>query len=229
LLRFKTRDSGGDRTPIYGRSDSEFTGPPESPSAAPSPHPKPEILHGLGLNANQLALLGSRLQGLQLTKPPAEQNEGLNSRPMKGVPDGKRGLLKPSLITNTQTTNDDGNESQEKNSEEDDISNGGSNMEVASLHPEDQIQKSLREITDLLISERTGKNRKVPQQEKRQVIFVLANYFVLFLSLIAVSAEIQARAPGWHRQWNGNYRMSRTVRKTKNPCFNASKTVTWQV
>jgi hypothetical protein len=30
------------------------------------------------------------------------------------------------------------------------------------------------------------------------VIFIIANYFVLFLSLIAISAEIQARAPGWN-------------------------------
>jgi hypothetical protein len=33
--------------------------------------------------------------------------------------------------------------------------------------------------------------------EKNQVIFVIANYFVLFLSLIAISAEIHERAPRW--------------------------------
>jgi len=33
--------------------------------------------------------------------------------------------------------------------------------------------------------------------EKKQVIFVIANYFVLFLSLIAISAEIHERAPRW--------------------------------
>ena len=34
-------------------------------------------------------------------------------------------------------------------------------------------------------------------QEKKHVIFVIANYFVLFLSFIAVMAELHERAPGW--------------------------------
>ena len=35
------------------------------------------------------------------------------------------------------------------------------------------------------------------QTEKRQVIFVIANYFVLFLSFIAICAELSARFPPW--------------------------------
>lgn len=191
LLRFTTRGAGGDRTPPnYGRSDSEFTGPPESPSAAPSPHPKSFNLEGLGLNANQLALLGSRLQGLQLASS-LQATDGLGNATNNAV-DGKRGTFKLPLSTKNENS-----DAQDTNSD-DDHSNGGSNLEVASLHPEDQIQKSLREITDLLIVERTGGSRRVPRQEKRQVIFVLANYFVLFLSLIAISAEIQSRAPEWN-------------------------------
>jgi len=68
------------------------------------------------------------------------------------------------------------------------------------MHSEDPIESRLRQITELLImdrKERRGSRSTVPPKEKRQVIFVLANYFVLFLSLIAISAEIQARAPGW--------------------------------
>ena len=68
---------------------------------------------------------------------------------------------------------------------------------MQSLHPDDQIQKSLQNITQLLTMERE-KVRYYPMQEKRQVIFIIANYFVLFISLIAISAEIQARAPEWN-------------------------------
>lgn len=67
------------------------------------------------------------------------------------------------------------------------------------LHSEDPIEARLRQITELLILDRQKKRSKYSshKREKRQVIFVLANYFVLFLSLIAISAEIQARAPNW--------------------------------
>lgn len=41
--------------------------------------------------------------------------------------------------------------------------------------------------------------------EKKQVIFVIANYFVLFLSLIAFSAEIQSRLPQWMDWVQQNY------------------------
>jgi hypothetical protein len=41
--------------------------------------------------------------------------------------------------------------------------------------------------------------------EKKQVIFVIANYFVLFLSLIALSAEIQGRLPQWMNWVQQNY------------------------
>jgi len=41
--------------------------------------------------------------------------------------------------------------------------------------------------------------------EKKQVIFVIANYFVLFLSLIALSAEIQSRLPQWMDWVQQNY------------------------
>lgn len=119
--------------------------------------------------------------------------------------EGKRPLPKvPTLVAKTHEGNatpskkDDGNESHEKSADDEEDNSKGSNMEVASLHPEDQIQKSLRDITEILLAGRAGVKRYEPRQEKRQVIFVLANYFVLFLSLIAISAEIQARAPTWH-------------------------------
>ena len=38
---------------------------------------------------------------------------------------------------------------------------------------------------------------QTPQQEKTHVIFTLANYFVLFLSIITIATEIAERAPSW--------------------------------
>jgi len=217
LLRFKMRDAGGDKTPSYVRSDDSI-GPPESPSAAPSPHPK--LLHGLDLNANQLALLGSRLQGLQPTTGPTGKTNGNERKSVKVVTDGKKGLLKPSSVTNHNSNTDEKDTQDEKSQDSEDDSHGGnSNMEVASLHPEDQIQKSLREITELLVSERSGKGRNVPRQERRQVIFVLANYFVLFLSLIAISAEIQARAPGWNTAMERQLQNVQDCSKDKESLF----------
>jgi hypothetical protein len=42
-------------------------------------------------------------------------------------------------------------------------------------------------------------------QEKKQVIFTIANYLVLFMSLIAISAEIQSRLPQWMDWVQANY------------------------
>jgi len=89
-------------------------------------------------------------------------------------------------------------ERKSSNDENNDDSDASTTLETNSLHPEDQIEKSLQQITQLLLADRSS--RYVPQPtEKRQVVFTLANYFVLFLSLIAISAEIQARAPQWHK------------------------------
>jgi hypothetical protein len=201
VLRFTTKDAGGEATPKYARFAEYYGGPPESPSAAPSPHPRSVDLEGLGLNANQLALLGARLRGLQM--PQAEDLDHSSrlrpnlevKRPLPKVPD----LAARKHEGNAgQSRKDEANDSQEKNADDEEDNSKGSNMEVSSLHPEDQIQKSLRDITEILLAERAGVKRYEPRQEKRQVIFVLANYFVLFLSLIAISAEIQARAPTWH-------------------------------
>jgi hypothetical protein len=64
--------------------------------------------------------------------------------------------------------------------------------------PIDPIEARLQQITELLMNDRQKVSKETSRRvEKRQVIFVLANYFVLFLSFIAISAEIQARAPDW--------------------------------
>jgi hypothetical protein len=149
-------------------------------------------LNGLGLNANQLALLGTRLNSLQV--PRIDRSE-IKSR-MKLQPKSGRKSQASKQTQPEKKSSKEGEDEEDSNSR-DDTNSKESNFEVASLHPEDQIQKSLREITGLLLNQRGGRQPYVPRQEKRQVVFVLANYFVLFLSVIAISAEIQARVPGW--------------------------------
>ncbi|KAL3806756.1 hypothetical protein ACHAXA_009823 [Cyclostephanos tholiformis] len=47
--------------------------------------------------------------------------------------------------------------------------------------------------------------RAYRRNEKRQVIFMISNYLLLFLSLIALSAEIQSRLPQWMLWVQQNY------------------------
>lgn len=179
LLRFSTSDKGGAHTPVR---PSYSDGPPLSPSAAPSPFRSAVDLNGLGLNPNQLALLGTRLKGLETTKTPKSE---------------RKKILRDKKAKSSAFERKQSKELQDGNETDDALSQASTTLEMNSLHPEDQIEKSLRQITELLIADRA--NRAVPpRQEKRQVVFVLANYFVLFLSLIAISAEIQARVPNWH-------------------------------
>jgi hypothetical protein len=181
-----------------GRRSSFKGGAPDSPSAAPSPYPSSLDLDGLNLNANQLALLGVRLHGLQI---PLGETE-ISQKTKKKLDRRKPKSHEADVPTATERLKSGFKLEKEENLEndnKDDDSNGSpqsSTMDMTSLHPEDHIQKSLRNITELLVAERT--KQYFPRQEKRQAVFVLANYFVLFLSLIAISAEIQARAPGWN-------------------------------
>jgi hypothetical protein len=68
------------------------------------------------------------------------------------------------------------------------------------LHSEDPIESRFREMFQLLLVERRksrfGTSVQI-QQEKRQVIFVVSNYLVLSLAVLAVCAELQARVPTW--------------------------------
>jgi len=206
LLRFSTKDTANDGTTTPGSQYSSYSvqRPPPSPSAAPSPRPTRELS---GLNANQIALLRNQLNSLALPSAKTQEEES-----------GEGGQKYRSERSNSEFLNGDqgekpvGNASTDKNSasapgkqeffpEQDDAEAGGlseSDEDDMLLHSEDPIEARLRQITELLIEDRKGRSRRSSRrQEKRQVIFVLANYFVLFLSLIAISAEIQARAPEW--------------------------------
>ena len=176
LLRFSTRDttkqSFGTESPI-GR-------PPDSPSAAPSPHP--ETGQQGGLSSKQLAHLSKKLDALR----PTENESPVNRR---------RGTNKDNSTSAKEEEDESGKDDKKSNDEE------STDDDEMVLHSEDPIEARLRQITELLLRDReessSSKKSAFPRHGRRQVIFVLANYFVLFLSLIAISAEIQARAPEW--------------------------------
>jgi len=203
LLRFSTI-SEKDKLKTYTDGTttprSEWSGRvPVSPSAAPSPHPEKDILSSL--NANQLALLNSMKMPSEKaryeerkSRKSSKAKSGLDAlKPSADSDDSKTGISHPlkrdegglKADQELDTTGDDGEE------EEDDMM----------LHSEDPIEARLRQITEILLADRKkphGSDRSRRHGgEKRQVVFVVANYFVLFLALIAISAELQARAPNW--------------------------------
>lgn len=150
--------------------------PPDSPSAAPS--------HQLaGLSNTQVEALTQQLDELRTpmhgdgtTNGTRGSNDILRPRNANHVPQHDR--------VDTNANEETGEDGSRKSDDYD-----------MTLHSEDPIEARLRQITELLLDDRQRK--KGARQEKRQVIFVLMNYFILFLGLIALSAELQARAPEW--------------------------------
>jgi hypothetical protein len=220
LLRFSTKTNNNKKkhsnNEEYGdgtttpTSQWSYGRPPVSPSAAPSPHPEREIIRRL--NANQLALLhnlripaersssGSKKKQQHLIATEAE-NDKQEQHPLLR----DRNATKDEINDETSTklsmgdavprtpppsSHDVQDEDEDAHDDDDD------DEDDMMLHSEDPVEARLREITELLISDRK-KRRESRKGEKRQVIFVVANYFVLFLALIALFSEIQARAPHW--------------------------------
>jgi hypothetical protein len=215
LLRFSTKTKNkkklsndedyGDGT-MTPTSQWSYGRPPVSPSAAPSPHPEREIIRRL--NANQLALLhnlriptersssGSKKKQQQhLIATTETENDDKEQHPLlrdrNATKDENNNVTSGDAIPRTSPSSSQ--DAQDENGDDDDDDDDEDDM---MLHSEDPVEARLREITELLISDRK-KRRESRKGEKRQVIFVVANYFVLFLALIALFSEIQARAPNW--------------------------------
>jgi hypothetical protein len=168
--------------------------PPVSPSAAPSPHPSDHLRN---LNASQLELLSS-------FKPKMKKKESENTRPVSTLPseDKNNTQVDPAPADRVEVVEEDSTETGEA---------GGT------------IDARLEEIRELLLN---GKPRKTPhrgsaarRQEKQQVVFVVANYFVLFLALIALSAEMQARAPNWMKMMENHVKNVRNCSENQEALF----------
>lgn len=208
-------------------SQEPLYGPPVSPSAAPSPPPAStgelpslEDLSLLRKRLNSLSATeprGGKNRLVRRTKslgsPPFEnilaKDERIKRAPTvvstvkedEAMPDfpvgtGESALTTPVTANKTNQLNvfaaeeAKNMEGEEKKSLEDTDSD-----DDMMLHSDDPIETRLREVMQLLYRQSNAKPYQ--RTEKKEVIFVLANYFVLFISFIALSAEIHARAPGW--------------------------------
>lgn len=179
VLRFKIKSASGNASPT-------FYGPPDSPSAAPSPHPG----HLGSLDAAQLATLRKQLDAVQ---------EGERKKSSKYSRKG-RGQMTP--LNPNGTSRDKRRDDATKDSKagtESDVSDGDNESDTGTLQPESSVDAKLRQITELLLMDKQKQQQqyRYPRVEKRQVAFVLANYLVLFFAFITILAEMQARAPDW--------------------------------
>jgi len=177
LLRFSTGDPDSDD---YGHKSA----PDSPPSLSQS---------GAVLGAQVLAGAAGRLKDLQ---PELEKEQKAHAPTTTTTTASTTENVKPGTQVDLAGESNNTNINDEAASKSSDV--GG----VMGYNPEDQVEARLRELAELLIVDRRTRKKFSARRskEKRQVIFVLANYFVLFLSLIAISAEIQARLPSW-LQW----------------------------
>lgn len=105
-----------------------------------------------------------------------------------------------------------------------DAVNGTTNSSAtAEERTDDLIEQQLRQLNELFLQRRSGatqlndkpsterndmvaeEEEEYHREEKKQVIFLIGNYLVLFMSLIAFSAEIQSRLPQMMKWVQENY------------------------
>jgi hypothetical protein len=102
----------------------------------------------------------------------------------------KSARLKSRTIHNSSPMPREDEESEEEE-EENEADNNNEGFSQAATIIENRILRSGKHGE--IIIERLATKK----DEQKRVIFVLANYFVLFLSIIAISAEIHERSPEW--------------------------------
>lgn len=202
LLNDNEPGLGGMETPLSQYSSR----PPLSPSAAPSPHPSERITN---LDASQLALLSSFKPSDKKTQARSEGNRpeptsttrDYNGEAARNIDDSAGHTLDRTIGDRTLNS-----------------------VEESAGEPSGTIDARLEEIRELLLNGKS-KTKSVHRgtaerrQEKRQVVFVVANYFVLFLALIALSAEMQARAPNWMKMMEDHLKNVRNCSEDQEALF----------
>lgn len=183
LLRYSLESEDSHRNGLATPLSQISSRPPVSPSAAPSPNPAGGRRVINDLNEKQMALLDSfQTTSTRKSMPPRTANHGSANK--------ANGTTREVAPGATLAKEEKEGEQELEGEEKDDTM----------LHSSDPVESMLREMMDILVSDKkrtksTGDTR--PVHEKRQVIFVVANYFALFICFIFFSAELQARVPGW--------------------------------
>ena len=196
---------------------------PDSPSAEPSPHPSNANLVSLGgIHPQQLQVLNAAAAAL-LRPPPLNLNSAAAAAAAATAvassskkPRGMSSPLAPQEVipesTTVPATTVNG-------------TNPSNTTTTAEEHTDDLIEQQLRQLNELFLQRRSGspqqysskstseverndlaeEEQKYHREEKKQVIFLIGNYLVLFMSLIALSAEIQSRLPQMMKWVSENY------------------------
>ncbi len=195
-FRIKDNSSNVNEVPHHHRA-------PPSPSAAPSP--PGELEQELQKQISEVLQKTGKEHRIKT------KSSGSLTPSMSEISTPKRSQLFSESISNVNDATDQ--RTKRKGTVSESLSMNDMNSIVPMIHDNDAndsiLAKRLEELnTSLLRLHNDGQWSKddptYKKTEKKQVVFVLANYFVLFLSLIAISAEIHERAPTWIEYINEN-------------------------
>ena len=235
LLKFRTVEDKPARTETNNRLPHRHpfaSRAPDSPSAEPSPYPSNANLSSLGGNLNslhpqQVQLLNAA--AALLRPPPLSLHSAAAAAAASTVPPSS------SAATSAQAIKGKGLQTPVIPADFPDMNEGGTNKTdptgitsstttTAEERTDDLIEQQLRQLNELFLQRRAGgtqftkstseeegrsndlvEEEHYHREEKKQVIFLIGNYLILFMSLIAFSAEIQSRLPQMMKWVQENY------------------------
>lgn len=208
---------------------------PDSPSAEPSPHPSNANLVSLGgmnsLHPQQLQVLNAAAAAL-LRPPPLNLNSAAAAAAAvaSSSSQGAKKQQSVSPLPPQVTPKDFSDANTTEGTAVPDaaaaavaaVINGTNPNTTAEEQTDDLIEQQLRQLNELFLRRRSGvpgaqfpkstsdgnnfaEEEQYHREEKKQVIFLIGNYLVLFMSLIALSAEIQSRLPQMMKWVQENY------------------------
>lgn len=234
LLKFRTSIEQTTPKIVQTRHDIHQRPPyasraPDSPSAEPSPYQSSLNLTAMnGMNNAQLQLLNAANAVLQSNGiRPHHHSWNVNAAAAAAASTQIKGHLIPRvpILPNVETVPKGFPDAKTGETSPNSSENAKSLEDAPVESSTDQlIEQQLRQLNELFmlrkgeanttndnntqgneISDEDDQVKAYKFEEKKQVIFVIANYLVLFLSLIAMSAEIQSRLPRWMNWVQGHY------------------------
>ena len=182
VLKFRINDENA--TIDLPQTDSHVSRAPDSPSAAPSPYPSNVNLAHLQIMLDKMQNPKDNKLRTRLSAPPATQS----------IPESL------DLCGTTESAQSGREEVKGKRVNTPYVQSSKEKEDESLIRPDDLVLERLRQLNELLIDGKDGKKDRKKgnrhrRSEKKQVVFVIANYFVLFLSIVALCAEIHQRAP----------------------------------
>lgn len=208
LLKFRTVEDKSARTALAGTNINNpfLSRAPDSPSAEFSPYPSNVNLAALAgmssLHPQQVQLLNAA--AALLRPPPLTLNSAAAAAATvasSSAPQAAAGVSSSAKVQLPPVIPNDF-------PDRDESKNGTESSTKAEEKTDDLIEQQLRQLKELFLQRRAShftKSNAERNEEKKQVIFLIGNYLVLFMSLIALSAEIQSRLPQMMKWVQKNY------------------------